>query len=115
MEKIMSCNTLVGRYQFRIFFQMHYLFVLMGIFVLIINPYLTDTNAWFIGATDKGRHALTTYVRVPIQALPIKEDPRTGNLLKRRYAAGNILQEALLHAWRDRARWRAGGCLLHPG
>jgi len=41
MEKVMSCNTLDGRYQFRIFFQMHYLFVLMGIFVLIINPYLT--------------------------------------------------------------------------
>jgi hypothetical protein len=48
---------------------------------LIVNPYLTDTNAWFVGATDKGRHSLCTYVRVPIRALPVREDPRTGNLL----------------------------------
>lgn len=48
---------------------------------LIVNPYLTDTNAWFVGATEKSRHMLTTYVRVPLRALPVREDARTGNLI----------------------------------
>jgi len=48
---------------------------------LHVNPYLTDADAWFIGATDSGRHALCTYVRVPIRALPAKEDARTGNMI----------------------------------
>lgn len=48
---------------------------------LIVNPYLTDTDAWFVGATDKGRHSLCSYVRVPIRAMPVESDARTGNLI----------------------------------
>lgn len=47
----------------------------------IYNPYLTDTDAWFVGATDKNRHALCTYTRVPITVMPVREDSRTGNLI----------------------------------
>lgn len=49
----------------------------------IYNPYLTDADAWFVVASDKSRHGLTSYTRVPIRVLPTKEDPRTGNLLIR--------------------------------
>ncbi len=48
---------------------------------LIVNPYLTDTDAFFVGATEKSRHSLCTYVRVPIRALPAREDPKTGNII----------------------------------
>ena len=48
---------------------------------MVVNPYLTDTDAWFIGASEKSRHALTSYVRVPIQMKPAKEDAKTGNIL----------------------------------
>jgi hypothetical protein len=48
---------------------------------LIVNPYLTDANAWFLGATDKNRHALDTYIRVPLRVLPVTTDPQTGNML----------------------------------
>ena len=46
---------------------------------LIVNPYLTDTDAWFVGAGDKNRHGLCTYQRVPVRVLPVREDAKTGN------------------------------------
>jgi len=48
---------------------------------MIVNPYLTDTDAWFVGATDKSRHGLCTYVRQPLQMKPAREDPKTGNTI----------------------------------
>lgn len=48
---------------------------------LIVNPYLTDTDAFFIGATEKARHGLCTYKRVPLQLKPVREDVKTGNLI----------------------------------
>ncbi len=46
---------------------------------LIVNPYLTDTDAWFIGASENSRHGLCTYRRVPIRMLPSTTDAKTGN------------------------------------
>jgi hypothetical protein len=46
---------------------------------IIVNPRLTDTDAWFVIAGDKARHALTFYRRVPITLDPMAIDPRTKN------------------------------------
>jgi hypothetical protein len=46
---------------------------------LIVNPYLTDTDAWFVGASEKSRHGLTSYQRVALRVLPVREDAKTGN------------------------------------
>lgn len=53
---------------------------------LIVNPRLTDTDAWFIVANDKDAHGLCFYRRVPILTLPLAIDPRTDNrILKTRH------------------------------
>lgn len=44
---------------------------------LIVNPRLTDNDAWFLVASDKGAHALTFYRRVPITLEPMAIDPNT--------------------------------------
>lgn len=50
-------------------------------FSIIVNPHLTDTDAWFLLAADKGRHGLTSYTRVPITMVKPMEDARTGNVI----------------------------------
>jgi hypothetical protein len=53
---------------------------------LIVNPRLSDTDAWFVVANDKDGHGLTFYRRVPITTIPLDIDPRTGNrILKIRH------------------------------
>lgn len=53
---------------------------------LVVNPRLTDTDAWFIVNADKGGHGLTFYRRVPISTEPLAIDPRTSNrILKTRH------------------------------
>jgi hypothetical protein len=44
---------------------------------IIVNPRLTDADAWFLVAADKGAHALTFYRRVPITLEPMAIDPTT--------------------------------------
>lgn len=44
---------------------------------IVVNPRLTDTDAWFVIAGDKGMHALTFYKRVPPTLDPMMIDPQT--------------------------------------
>ncbi len=46
---------------------------------LIVNPYLTDEDAWFILAANKKLHGITSYTRVPITQVPPMTDAKTGN------------------------------------
>ena len=46
---------------------------------VIVNPHLSDADAWFLVAANKAQHALTFYRRVPIQLDPMEKDPRTKN------------------------------------
>lgn len=46
---------------------------------IIVNPHLSDTDAWFLVAANKAQHALTFYRRVPISLDPMEKDPRTKN------------------------------------
>jgi len=46
---------------------------------VVVNPYLTDTDAWFIQPSNKKMHGLTSYTRVAIHAEPAMTDPRTRN------------------------------------
>lgn len=46
---------------------------------IIVNPHLSDADAWFLVAANKGQHALTFYRRVPISLDPMEKDPRTKN------------------------------------
>jgi len=46
---------------------------------VVVNPYLTDADAWFIQDSNKKRHGMTSYTRVPISMEPPRTDPRTGN------------------------------------
>jgi hypothetical protein len=58
---------------------------------LIVNPRLSDTDAWFLLAGNKSQHALTFYRRVPIQMLPMEIDPRTKNrifTIRHRFSLG---------------------------
>lgn len=53
---------------------------------LIVNPHLGtglggDDDAWFILPTQKRRHGLTSYTRIPISADPKMVDPFTRNLI----------------------------------
>lgn len=46
---------------------------------IVVNPHLTDPDAWFLVAANKSQHGLTFYRRVPISMEPMAIDPRTGN------------------------------------
>src|SRR3990167_124031 len=46
---------------------------------IIVNPHLTDADAWFVIAANKGQHGLRFYRRTPITLEPMAIDPRTGN------------------------------------
>ena len=50
-------------------------------FDIVVNPHLTDADAWFLVAGDKSRHGLTSYTRVPITMAPAMTDARTGNVI----------------------------------
>lgn len=48
---------------------------------VIVNPYLTDSDAWFIQDANKKRHGLMSYTRVALSVEPARTDPRTDNRL----------------------------------
>lgn len=48
---------------------------------LIVNPLLSDEDAWFILPANKRMHGLTSYTRVPITSVPKAVDPFTGNMI----------------------------------
>lgn len=46
---------------------------------IVVNPLLSDSDAWFLVARNKRQHGLTSYTRVPITKVPMAVDPYTGN------------------------------------
>jgi hypothetical protein len=48
---------------------------------LVVSPYLTDEDAWFLLAAEKRQHGITSYTRVPISMEPAMTDARTRNRL----------------------------------
>lgn len=46
---------------------------------IVVNPFLTDADAWFIQNANKKQHGMTSYTRVPISMEPPRTDPRTSN------------------------------------
>jgi hypothetical protein len=58
---------------------------------IVVNPRLTDADAWFLVAGNKANHALTFYRRVPISLDPMEKDPRTKNRIftvRHRFSVG---------------------------
>ncbi len=58
---------------------------------IVVNPRLTDTDAWFLVAGNKSQHGLTFYRRVPISMEPMAIDARTGNRIfkvRHRFSVG---------------------------
>lgn len=58
---------------------------------IIVNPRLTDSDAWFLLAGNKSQHGLTFYRRVPITLEPSTTDARTGNKIfkvRHRFSVG---------------------------
>jgi hypothetical protein len=58
---------------------------------IVVNPHLSDADAWFLVAGNKGQHALTFYRRVPISLDPMEKDPRTKNRIftvRHRFSVG---------------------------
>lgn len=58
---------------------------------IVVNPRLTDTDAWFLVAGSKSQHGLTFYRRVPISMEPMAIDARTGNRIfkvRHRFSVG---------------------------
>ena len=59
---------------------------------IVVNPRLTDTDAWFLVAGSKGQHGLTFYRRTPITNEPMVIDPRTSNRIfkiRHRFSVGS--------------------------
>lgn len=48
---------------------------------VVVNPFLTDTDAWFLVPQSKERHGLIYLQRVGITLAPMMVDARTGNKL----------------------------------
>jgi hypothetical protein len=48
---------------------------------IVVNPLLTDTNAWFLVAKNKDLHGIKGYKRIPITIGETRVDPRTDNRL----------------------------------
>jgi len=48
---------------------------------IVVSPYLTDEDAWFVLAADKKMHGVCSYTRVPISMEPAMTDSRTRNRL----------------------------------
>ena len=58
---------------------------------IIVNPRLTDNDAWFLVAGNKSAHGLTFYRRTPISMDPMAIDPRTSNRIfkiRHRFSVG---------------------------
>ena len=58
---------------------------------IVVNPRLSDPDAWFLVAGSKGQHGLTFYRRVPISMDPMATDARTGNRIfkvRHRFSVG---------------------------
>lgn len=58
---------------------------------IVVNPRLTDSDAWFLVAAQKGRHGLTFYRRQAITLEPMMIDARTGNRIfkvRHRFSVG---------------------------
>lgn len=58
---------------------------------VIVNPHLSDTDAWFLVAGTKSAHAMTFYRRTPISLEPMDKDARTGNRIfkvRHRFSVG---------------------------
>jgi len=58
---------------------------------IVVNPRLTDNDAWFLVAGSKSNHGLTFYRRVPVSMEPMAIDPRTGNRIfkvRHRFSVG---------------------------
>ena len=64
---------------------------LLRTWTVVVNPRLTDADAWFLIASSKAQHALTFYSRVPITLEPMDKDVRTGNRIfkiRHRFSVG---------------------------
>ena len=48
---------------------------------IVVNPLLTDTNAWFLVSANKEMHGIKAYERVPITQESPTTDPRTRSRL----------------------------------
>jgi hypothetical protein len=48
---------------------------------VVVNPFLTDADGWFLVPADKDRHGLVYLQRVGITMAPVMTDARTGNKL----------------------------------
>ncbi len=48
---------------------------------ILVNPLLTDTNAWFVQTANKEMHGLKAYERVPVTQESPTTDPRTRSRL----------------------------------
>ena len=58
---------------------------------IVVNPHLSDADAWFLIANNKAQHGLTFYRRVPISMEPMATDARTGNRIfkvRHRFSVG---------------------------
>jgi hypothetical protein len=60
-------------------------------FEILVNPHLSDTDAWYLVAANKSQHGLSFYRRVPISMEPMATDARTGNRIfkvRHRFSVG---------------------------
>jgi hypothetical protein len=48
---------------------------------IVVSPYLTDADAWFVLSADKAQHGFVSYTRVPMTMKPRMVDPATGDLI----------------------------------
>ena len=65
---------------------------------VVVNPYLTDPDAWFLQDSSKKKIGMISYTRVPITMEPAMTDPRTRNRMypvRWRRSFGNAFWQGL--------------------
>ncbi len=70
---------------------------------IVVNPRLSDTDAWFLLSASKAMHGLTSYVRVPVKPVAPATDPFTGN---------RIVKVRFRQSW---GAWMWQGTFASPG
>ena len=65
----------------------------------LVNPLLTDTDAWFLVAKNKDLHGIKAYERIPITIGETRTDPRTDNKLTPVRFRGSWFADTWQNVW----------------
>jgi hypothetical protein len=66
---------------------------------IVVNPLLTDSNAWFVVSANKEMHGIKSFERIPITPMEPDTDPRTKSRLYTLRFRMSFYAETWQNAW----------------